>query len=302
MPVFFFISGFVFYKADRIWNRGTIKQVLKKKFMVQIIPMVVFMTLYLVIFGYLDPKSLGSDKKGYWYMYVLFEFFVLYIFAEALLNKEKTCKGEIYVFIFVLMTSLAAFYYMKYYILYANELGNWKTVFGLLSFVKIRHFIFFWFGAIVRKHFTKFISITDNLSFIAIVLCYFIVLIVYPKLFHIEGIEYPTFMFSGFASVILLFTFFRKKEQLFSSKNWFGKSLQFIGRRTLDIYLIHYFFLPYDSLQDFGSRLINYNCKLLEVVVILPLSLYIIAISLAASRIIRLSPFLKKYLLGETKQ
>ena len=31
MPLFFFISGFVFYKADRIWNSDTIKNMLKRE-------------------------------------------------------------------------------------------------------------------------------------------------------------------------------------------------------------------------------------------------------------------------------
>ena len=38
MPLFFFISGFVLYKSDRIWDKATRRTFLKKKFMVQIIP------------------------------------------------------------------------------------------------------------------------------------------------------------------------------------------------------------------------------------------------------------------------
>ena len=155
MPLFFFISGFVFYKADRIWNGETIRKVMKKKFMVQIIPMAVFMTLFLILFDYMEPASFGSDKKGYWYTFVLFEYFVLYIETETLLNKNRTNSGEIKVMITVILISAISFYYAKYYNRYSEELGSWKTILGLLSFVKIRHFIFFWFGTIVRKHFSK---------------------------------------------------------------------------------------------------------------------------------------------------
>lgn len=298
MPLFFFISGFVFYKADRIWDSETIRTILKKKFMVQIVPMAVFMTLFLLIFGYMEPSSFGSDKKGYWYTFVLFEYFVLYIGAEALFNKNKTIKGEAYVFLSVLVISLASFYYAKYYIRYSEELGNWKTILGFLSFVKIRHFIFFWFGTIVRKYFAKFISITDNIYFVAAIGFIFVATILFPSVHHIIGLEYPAFMLSGFASTVLVFTLFRKNAQLFTKDKWFGKSLQFIGRRTLDIYLIHYFFLPYHCLQDFGTWLIGYDNKALEVVVILLLSLCILAVSLIASSIIRLSPFLAHYLFG----
>ncbi len=298
MPLFFFISGFVFYKADRIWDSGTIIEILKKKFMVQIIPMAVFMTLFLLLFGYMEPSSFGSDKKGYWYTFVLFEYFVLYIGAEALFNKKKTIKGEIYVFLSILFLSIASFYYAKYYTNYSEELGNWKTILGFLSFVKIRHFIFFWFGTIVKKYFTEFISITDKYSIVATIGCIFIAMILFPAVYHTPGLEYPAFMISGFASTVFFFTLFRKNEQLFTKDKWFGKSLQFIGRRTLDIYLIHYFFLPYHCLQGFGAWLIEYNNKCLEVIVILILSLCVLAISLIASSIIRLSPFLAHYLFG----
>lgn len=297
MPLFFFISGFVFYKAERVWNSETIKSVLKKKFMVQIIPMAVFMTLFLILFGYMEPASFGSDKKGYWYTFVLFEFFVLYIGAEALLNKNKTTNGEIRVLIAVILISLISFYYAKYYIRYSEELGNWKTVLGLLSFVKIRHFIFFWFGTIVRKHFIHFVSLTNNISIIAVIAILYLILTLYPSLYHINGLEYIAFMISGIASTILVFTLFRKCEQAFSDSKWFGRAFQFIGRRTLDIYLIHYFFLPY-YLQDFGGWLIGYDNILLEVIVILFLSLIVIGISLIVSNIIRLSPFLAHHLFG----
>ena len=73
MPTFFFISGWLFYNVGRIWNRQTIADIIRKKFMVQIIPTAVFMLLYLMMFNLLDVNSLGSDKKGYWFTFVLFE-------------------------------------------------------------------------------------------------------------------------------------------------------------------------------------------------------------------------------------
>ena len=49
MPLFFFISGFVLYKAGIKWNLLHIKQFLHKKFIVQIIPTIVFLVLYIEI-------------------------------------------------------------------------------------------------------------------------------------------------------------------------------------------------------------------------------------------------------------
>ena len=302
MPLFFFISGLVLYKADRVWTSETIKAVLKKKFMVQIIPMAIFMALFLILFDYMEPASFGSDKKGYWYTFVLFEYFVLYIGAEALFNKSKTGNGELYVFLSVLLLSITSFYYAKYYTNHSEELGIWKELLGFLSFVKIRHFIFFWFGIFVKKHFEGFITLTNNVYFLTAIAILYIATLFFPSIYHINGLEYLAFAITGFIISTLVFTLFRKNERLLTKDKWYGKSLQFIGRRTLDIYLIHYFFLPYHCLQDFGTRLIQYDSKLLEVIVILPLTLCIITISVAVSSIIRLNPFLAHYLFGSKER
>ena len=47
MPTFFFISGWLLYKTGRIWDRQAITGMIRKKFMVQIIPTTIFMFLYL---------------------------------------------------------------------------------------------------------------------------------------------------------------------------------------------------------------------------------------------------------------
>ena len=67
--------------------------------------------------------------------------------------------------------------------------------------------------------------------------------------------------------------------------------------RTLDIYLLHYFFLP-RFLMEYASQLQAYDSRLLEFVVIMALSLIILAFCLITSYVIRLSPFLGHYLFG----
>ena len=47
--------------------------------------------------------------------------------------------------------------------------------------------------------------------------------------------------------LIVVFSFFMSKEELFKSEGkfkWISQSMQYVGRHTLDIYLLHYFFLP----------------------------------------------------------
>lgn len=79
-----------------------------------------------------------------------------------------------------------------------------------------------------------------------------------------------------------------------------GKALQYIGKRTLDIYLIHWFLLPYlpqiGELLSASSKI--YNNVVLELVIGGGFSLIVIAVCLVVSNILRTSPILAKYLFG----
>lgn len=294
MPTFFFISGWLFYKAGRIWNREAIKGMIRKKFMVQIVPTVVFMLLYLIMFNLLDVSSFGSDKKGYWFTFVLFEYFVIYIMAEALLNQQDSTKGEMRVLVVMLIFSICAFYYAKYYTRYAMELGVWKDLLGFFSFVKIRHIIFFWMGTFVRRHFDQFIQLTNNHYVTAILIGLFTAIIVWPTVLSINGVEYIAYLVAGVSGTIICFTFFRIHAQHFSQEKWYGRGLQLIGRRTLDIYLIHYFVLPYNLVLPDVWLLYHHNTLFVPMALIL--AFWVVIISLLISSILRVSPLLAKYL------
>ena len=296
MPTFFFISGWLFYKADRIWNRQAITSIIRKKFMVQIVPTVVFMLFYLTMFNLLDISSFGSDKKGYWFTFVLFEYFVIYILAEALLNRQDSYRGEMRVLALMLILSIGAFYYAKYYTRYAVELGAWKDILGFFSFVKIRHIIFFWLGTFVRKHFEQFIQLTNNRYATALLIALFTAIIVWPAVLSINGVEYIAYLVAGVSGTIICLTFFRIHAQHFSQETWYGRGLQLIGRRTLDIYLIHYFVLPYNLVSPEVWQQYHNNTQFVPMALFL--ALWVVIISLLISCILRVSPLLAKYLFG----
>lgn len=293
MPLFFFISGWLFKYINR-----TTTGIIKQKFIVQIVPTAFFLLLYLCVFDHLTFNSFGSDKKGYWFTYVLFEFFVVYLGFKALFNKHNTKKGELYTLSGILFLSISAFYYSTCYTQYADELGIWKTILGLFSFVKFKHIIFFWLGTFVKKHFDSFIQLTNKPLYICLLLGLFVVLNVFPIVFSIKGFEYIAYLLVGVSGVFVTFTLFRHLSTLSSNICNFPSSvLRYVGTRTLDIYLIHYFFLPY-HIEYLADSLNLQEKPFLCMMISLPLTLGVIAISLFVSYIIRLNPFLGKYLLG----
>ena len=149
----------------------------------------------------------------------------------------------------MLLLSISAFYYATCYTRYAEELGIWKTILGLFSFVKFKHIIFFWFGTFVKKHFYSFIQLTNKPIIIGSLLGLFVVMNIYPIVFSINGLEYIAFLLVGFSGVVVFFTLFQYLYTLVHLPSFLihqtSSIIKFVGRRTLDIYLIHYFFLPY---------------------------------------------------------
>jgi len=74
LPCFFFISGWLF--AGTV-PHVTFWSIIKKKFMVQIVPTLFFLFL-------LSPPpaffhQFGAFKGGYWFTFALFYFFVIYM-------------------------------------------------------------------------------------------------------------------------------------------------------------------------------------------------------------------------------
>ena len=96
---------------------------------------------------------------------------------------------------------------------------------------------------------------------------------------------------------VLLWAF--KQYESWSS-SWIGKKLQKMGRYTLDIYFIHFFFIP-KNLSMIGDWFkVNPN-PIIEYALAMLIAALIISASLLVGRIIRLSPTLAHWLLGEKK-
>ena len=96
--------------------------------------------------------------------------------------------------------------------------------------------------------------------------------------------------------MMMVFTCFRISDS-WMTKVHLSQPLQYVGTRTLDIYMLHYFFLP-RFLIPYADQLRAYNSQFIEFLVILAIALVVLAITLLASYIIRLSPFLGHYLFG----
>ncbi len=285
LPCFFFISGWLFETMARkpFW------QVAHRKMMVQLVPTFIFLFL-------LAPPpeffhQLGALKGGYWFTFVLFEFFILYMLSVRLCRKWD--------FVVALLIALGSFIYSRYYhVIQASAVG-WQvhavSSLGFLSVVVWRYFLFFYIGAWVKRYFETFVRWTDKPVVIVVITAVFTFVASTPHK-NILLYEIMRFYVGGISGMIMVFCFFRLSAS-WLQRIHLSKPLQYVGTRTLDIYLLHYFFLP-RFLLSYSGQLHNYNSSAIEFVIIMSIALLVLGVTLLASYLIRLSPFLRHYLFG----
>ena len=285
LPCFFMISGWLF---EPIASRP-FKEVIRHKAMVQLLPTFIFLLL-------LAPPpeffhQLGTLKGGYWFTFVLFEFFVLYLLIARLAQAWRPWVA--------LSIALTAFCCARYYNeIHLSAVGAQKYVVDALGFLSVtlwRFFLFFYIGAWMRRHFEAFIRWTNHpWALPAMAVIFFLIASTSHK--DILWYEMLRFFLGGITGMWMIFTCFRLSES-WLNKTHLSKPLQYVGTRTLDIYLLHYFFLP-RFLIPYADQLRAYDSQFIEFLVILAIALVVLAITLLASYLIRLSPFLGHYLFG----
>ena len=289
LPCFFFISGWLFETVSHrpFWA------VVRHKAMVQLVPTFIFLML-------LAPPpeffhQLGTLKGGYWFTFVLFEFFVIYLISM------RWC-GYRWGWLAALAVSVGAFWWASWQhalqLQAAEEhplLSALLTATGLLSVSLWRYYLFFFIGAWVRRHFHDFVHATDRPPVIAAVTAGFfaIAATAHPSS---PVLEYLRFNVGGILGMVMVFTLFRLSDT-WLRRCGLSRPLQYVGQHTLDIYMLHYFFLP-RFLLPYGEPLRAVDSQLVEFLVAVVLALVVVALSLAVSWIIRRNRFLGHYLFG----
>ena len=296
LPSFFFISGWLFYGVGREWTAQEATNIIKKKFMVQIVPTLIFLFLLSPPPAYFH--QFGAVKGGYWFTFALFVYFILYIVSVLPLRRFQGKNADIIMLLIALVISVTAYWYdVNYYRL--SYILTWqKDILGFLSFITWRYYLFFFIGTLARKYYPQFLKITANGKVMTIVtIVFFAISQISQSDIFIR--EYLKFSLGGILGMIMIFAFFRfiYTSAFFSPLTSHFSPLVFVGTRTLDIYLLHYFFLPRFLLANATDVMYSLPSLLLAVVIFL-VSMVIVAFCLAISYIIRLSPFLGHYLFG----
>lgn len=292
MPLFFFISGFILYKADAAWDRATAWAFLRKKFVVQIIPTMFFILVFAACFQKeLKTIFLSQDKDGYWFTFMLFVYFAIYVSLQGMMRLFKMRRYETVALLIagitinLLSTRVERFLNPGFFHLFS--IYNWNF------------FLYFVFGCLVKKHFGAFQKLLDSRYFVPFIQLTFLTACIYfVQYLHICEIP-GLYVYVALTGIIIVVAFFRKYEASFTQGRRLGRCLQYVGRRTLDVYLLHYFFLPRGlNVNKYELGRVIAGNPVLEFAVSISLSILVIGICLIVSNVLRTSPILGHYLFG----
>ena len=293
MPMFFFISGYIAYKSIEHWSFGFYRSRMLTKARVQIIPATIFFFLSCYCFGgFINPFTQGWG--GYWFTFVLFEMFVCY-FSLSLIGRYTFDK---IVDIGMIILSIAG-------IVWLAKANRYMDIYNFTCFENLAKYIqFFTLGLLCRKYNNNFIKILSSYKYVTVFVVIFIVCLI---LFFNERFKESSFILYSFVHDILVrysglmvvFIFFFSKRSFFDEKNKITSVFLYVGRRTLDIYLLHFFFLPHmDYLKDWMLP----NEILVQVTLTTIISVIIICLCLLVSEMLRTSNILSYYLFGVKKR
>ena len=311
MPLFFFVSGFLAYKASQVWNLRNLGALVSKKLQVQIIPTVAFFFLAAAILNKnfltaVETNFHSPMKGGYWFTIALLYMFLIYYLFSYLESKLKWKSWIPITLLFCVSILLYDTNYQPRYFSWAAGYKGQKT--ALFYFLQdsslvqvLLYFPFFLYGNIVHRYWDKAQRVMDSRWF-------FPLLILIVILATLDALKWRTLRMAWatipltvarFGLLTIVFMYFRHYKDYFTKLSPIGASLQYIGRRTLDIYLIHFLFMP--ELPGVGAFLKSYPHNFaVDVVLSVVLGLVVIGFCIITSNILRISPFLKKWLFGRS--
>lgn len=296
MPLFFFISGYISYKHADISNLTEWLNKITKKVKIQLLPTILFGLIFAYFYSHsnFDEFISHKNKFGYWFTICLLYMFVILYSVNFVTSKKRRAL--------VLVITSILLYACKTIFINNKTLNCIGNIFCLHQlFLYFHYFITGYIAALYKGYFNKALNNQYILiSCIIIFAASSYLSINYDDAEWKFGVMRIYRLLSlpllGYTGIFIVYNYFRVYQDLFSSNKRIGRTLQYIGKRTLDIYLLHYFFLP--QLPQLAP-LINNSCNIvIELFICITLSLMIICICLIVSNILRTSPIIAKKLFG----
>lgn len=301
MPLFFFVSGFVAYKAGLVWTANELGKRWLKKLRVQVVPAFIFLCVSIPLIHSLKTPFfdtllhlLGqSTKGGYWFTWGLLLMLTVYYIACYLGRRRENAV------IAVLFVGSLALYETAYVPQWDKALWQHEWVYATSLRQLVLYLPFFLLGNLVHRHWLAWQRWMDSRwLFPILVVVAFFGATDYLRWHTLRLVWANLPRTAAMLSLLLIVVMaFRHYERAFSKEHRFGRVMQFVGRRTLDIYLLHYLLLPkLPGVKAYFDN--NPRDFLSEQVVTVGVAIVVVGACLGVSALLRTSPLLAKWLFG----
>ncbi len=243
MPLFFFTSGMFAFRPPQQWTLPKIKSTMAVKLCAQIGGAALFYILYQLCCGKYITNFITKGPQAYWFTVALFQMFTAYLLLTVIGRRLRlTLFAEV-----VLLAGGLTYYVLSQTVtIVMPRAGIWleweKTLYYLPYFV---------LGLLARRYYAGIHRTVERQWFRITVMVLFIGLFALRyngQLYHyIKGMPHLTWVLyqimrlSGLCMVYMIF---------YTSRGFFDKPLLLnrimllTGRRTLQVYYLHYFLVP----------------------------------------------------------
>ena len=285
IPLFVMISGFF---AGGLLTKP-LKTIFREKLIHLVVPAVIMMSIYCWVRPLNYTATLFAPyKEGYWFTYLLFAYLLIFCLQCKLLNRlqRDSVRNGVHLLIALIIAYAAQVAY---------KLTDTYPIMGLFSLELYCYYPYLVIGYLIYQYRDW---VLQNVRWGVMIIACFIANIFFYKydMGFLRYFSVPTTLIINTLSLMVIWFCFERVPQLSTSSRT-GRFLSFVGRRSIDVYFLHYFFLPL-NLELIGEYCVELNSTVLSYLIATVLALIFTVLSLGLGHILRLSPFTAKYLLG----
>ena len=283
MPLFMFLSGLVACSGATtpFWN---LKK-LSRKLRGLVLPLIVFGMCFTMTWAKDFETGLkcfweSPNKNGYWYLMTLAVFYVSLSLYR--LNVKQ-----------------------KWYIDVALAIAIWGGMFALWKYTAQtkdyfcmlncgNFYLFFMLGVFTTKYRLLEKEKNANWLFSVCIVLYAVLFCVEMPIHALDSLNRHILM--PFCMVFVIVTLFMARH---GETSRFERILDYVGKRTLDVYVLHYFFISVVHLQDVGKYMEESGNSLLMFVLAVGLATVITALSVGVGNVLHKGRLIQKLVYGK---
>ena len=231
MPLFFFISGM--FARNGIDKRIPLQILLWKKVKMLLWPAIIFEIIMSLVIG--NNINLPSTGTGYyWFTFTLFEcFLIYYIFAYIFRTKKNILN--------ILLAAIS----VGFVGMLALKINHPSVAFLDLSHLT-KYFQYFFMGTLYNMYSewgNKLLK-SQNVYTSSILGFSILMFLVYKGILPniINAVSRDILL--RYMGLFIVFSIFYNMKDYFNLENWLMKTIRYVGKHSLEIYLLHFFFLP----------------------------------------------------------